>query len=385
MALQRGVRPSAVFLGSLLSLASAAACGDAASPPGHPQRNEQATTGGHGAESDAGTGAVNGNEHTEAGARAADDGGGSVANTGAPFTYRDIFDAVDASRLQGLLKDMCGVNPVTANGATFSIKDRYLPASKANYRQYWSAYFAALGMTPTTLTYATASGAETSGHNMEAVLPGQVKDSVVVLVHYDSIGPHGADNAGADDDMTGMAMLMETARILSLYKGRLHNTVRFVATDYEEWSTLNLEGARMYAQYIQNLAKTDGFQIVAAIDNEQSGWKQGALTIDTVDHACGNTALPAVLALQKTFADTAGSYSSLGVTNVCNDGTLSSDYQAMGNVGIPAFVFSEHDPAANNHFDKQGNDTYQAIDQGYFVDISRVGVTFAARVVGINP
>lgn len=392
MAWPRVLPPTSALLGSLLFFAcTTTACSGGEVPTsGHPQGSEQDTTGGHGNSNGNGNGngSGNGNGAGNSGDPRGTDGGStgaSDAGSSGPFTYKEIFDAVDATKLQGLLKDMCGVNPVTANGSTFTIKDRYLPASKANYRSYWSSYFTSLGLSPQTLTYTTQSGAETSGHNVEAVLPGKVKDSVVILVHYDSIGPHGADNPGADDDMTGMATLMETARILSQYKGRLQHTVRFVATDYEEWSTLNLEGARMYAQYIKKLASDQGFQIVAAIDNEQAGWKQGANTIDIVDHVCGKAALPAVAALGKLMTDTASAYSGLTTTNLCNDGSLSSDYEAMANIGVPAFVFSEHDPSANNHFDKNGNDTYAAIDQAYFVDIARVGVTFAARVVGIDP
>ncbi len=371
-----------------LTCAVTGACSVAVSPPSTRVEHSTETTpgGDDGGATGAGggSGSGGGGGGGSGGAEGNEDAGTSQG-PGAAFSYRDVFGAVDQSRLQHLLGDMCGQNPVTVDGQSFSIHDRYLPASKTNYRKYWSAYMSSLGMTPTTMTYATKSGAETSGHNVEAVLPGKVADSVVILVHYDSMGPHGADNAAADDDMTGMAILMETARILSQYKGRLHNTVRFVATDYEEWSSLSLEGARKYATYIQALGKTQGFKVVAAIDNEQSGWKHGEMTIDTVSHKCGATADPAVAALQKLMADTASTYSTLSTTDLCNDGSLASDYMAMGDVGVPAFVFSEHAPSLNNHFDQSGNDTYAAIDQDYYFQIARVAVTFAARVVGIDP
>ena len=38
--------------------------------------------------------------------------------------------------------------------------------------------------------------------------------ALVIIVHYDSMGPHGSDNPAVDDDMTGMATQMETARLL---------------------------------------------------------------------------------------------------------------------------------------------------------------------------
>ena len=65
--------------------------------------------------------------------------------------YQDVYSAVDSARLIQLLHDMTGGNPVTVNGETFSITDRYLPASKANFRKYFEAYFQALGMQVTEL------------------------------------------------------------------------------------------------------------------------------------------------------------------------------------------------------------------------------------------
>jgi hypothetical protein len=112
--------------------------------------------------------------------------------------YKDVFASVDASHIsEALLKDMSGVNPVSVGGETFSITDRYSPASKANYRKYWINYFKSLGIPATEMTYANSHGnGESDGHNVEAMLPGASPDSVVIIVHYDSIGPNGADNPG---------------------------------------------------------------------------------------------------------------------------------------------------------------------------------------------
>jgi Peptidase family M28 len=294
--------------------------------------------------------------------------------------YKTIYDSVSQSRLQKLLKDMTGVNAVTVGTETFSIADRYLPASKTNYRKYWTAYFEALGMKVAPLSFPTTSGLEKNGHDLEAVLPGKVADSLVIIVHYDSIGPTGPDNPGTDDDMTGMSTAMETARILTHYKARLHNTVRFVAADYEEWG--RLEGARSYAKYIRDLSQKQGFRVLSAIDNEQSGWKEGANVVDMFDHACSGSS-PDSSALRKLLADTATRYAKMTSTNACMD--QNSDHYAMWEIGVPAVVFSEHDPFNNPHFDQEGGDTYETIDQKYFFEIARVGVTFAARVAKIDP
>ena len=288
-----------------------------------------------------------------------------------------VFNSVSQPRLQKLLKDMTGQNPVTVGGNTFSIKDRYLPASKANFRSYWSAFYQSLNIPVTALDYKTRYHLEAQGHNLEAVLPGQSKDSIVIIVHYDSMGPHGADNPGVDDDMTGMAVQMETAQILKAYAGKLHYTVRFVAADYEEWG--NLEGARQYAKYIKALSEKENFKIVYAIDDEQSGWKQGADTFDIF--SCGGATDST--ALGDLLQQTAARYGSLATKRDCIGDN--SDHYAMWEIGVKSVVFSEHSPFSNPHFDREGGDTYDKIDQAYFFKIAQVGVTFAAQVVEILP
>jgi Zn-dependent M28 family amino/carboxypeptidase len=294
--------------------------------------------------------------------------------------YAAVYAAVDKTKLDTLLRDMSGVNPVTVGGQTFSITNRYTPAAKADYRAYWTNYFQSLGLTVTPTTFPTPGGAEAQGHNLEAVLPGKTTDSVVIIVHYDSTGPNGDDNPGADDDMTGMAIAMETARILTTYPGRVHNTVRFVASDLEEAG--GLAGARAYAKAIKATAAAQGFKLVASIDDEQSGWKEGANTIDMFDHNCSNTS-PSSTALSTLLKGTATKYSTMTTKNGCVD--ANSDLYAMWEVGVPSITYGEHDPFSNPHFDDEGGDTYDKIAHDYFFNIAQVGVTFSTQVVGIDP
>ena len=233
-------------------------------------------------------------------------------------------------------------------------------------------------MTTREIPYANSHGnGEDQGHDVEAVLPGASPDSVVIIVHYDSIGPNGADNPGADDDMSGMATLMETARVLAAHKGKLAHTVRFVAADYEEWG--GLEGARAYAKYIQDLSRNEKFKVVAAIDDEQSGWNEGSDNVFDV-FSCGGATDST--AMGDMLVETAALYSKMTTTRACMG--ENSDHYAMWEIGVPAVVFSEHDPFNNPHFDQEGGDTFDKIDQGYIFRIAQVGVTFAARVVGVS-
>jgi hypothetical protein len=208
-----------------------------------------------------------------------------------------------------------------------------------------------------------------------------------------------ADNPGVDDDMSGMATLMETARILVEHKAQLQNTVRFVAADYEEQKNPGLEGARKYAKYIQGLAGKENFKILAAIDNEQGGWN----CVD--DHLCDKTS-KMLLHTTGTIFDVfscsgisdnhrynypemgdsleqiALQYSSLNVSRSCLPDN--SDHYAMWEIGVPAVVFSEHNPFGNPHFDENGGDTYDKIDREYYFKIVQIGVVFAAATVGLE-
>lgn len=296
-----------------------------------------------------------------------------------PDHWQPIFDEVDRARLVQLVTDMA--------------HERYSDAGRAQFRAYWTQYMTALGLTVTTLDY-PASGnimhRQRAGTDLEAVLAGPSPDSVVVIVHYDSIGPMGSetDNPGADDDMTGMAIELETARILVEHRAELAYTVRFVASDGEELGALS--GAVAYGRSLKAAALAGGFHVIAAIDDEQSGWNCHA------DGACATAAWPtydvftcdaptntqfSYPALGDQLAAITAAYSPLAVTRGCLG--PNSDHYAMWAAGFPAIVFSEHDPFDNNHFDQGGGDTVDKLDTDYLTMIARPTITFAASVAGI--
>src|SRR5947209_4038788 len=77
------------------------------------------------------------------------------------------------------------------------------------------------------------------GRNVGAVLPGgdpKLKDEWIVLsAHYDHLGKEGGVlYPGADDNASGVAMLLEVAERLALQKERPRRTILFVAFDQEE-------------------------------------------------------------------------------------------------------------------------------------------------------
>ncbi|HEU4727939.1 MAG TPA: M20/M25/M40 family metallo-hydrolase, partial [Kofleriaceae bacterium] len=277
---------------------------------------------------------------------------------------KEIFDEVDGARLTQLMRELSGVVPVTVGGTTMTLGERFSDDGRKRFRMYWTQAMTDLGLPVTQLHY-QAPGHPRPGDNLEAVLRGPSPDSLIVIVHYDSIGPRRREtsNPGADDDMSGMAILLETARIFVHHRAQLSFTVRFVASDEEELG--GLAGARNYAAHIQAQSQAEGFALVAAVDDEQSGWNC------SVDKRCGDNTFPAFdifscgsgagktfdfPALGDQFAAIVAAYSPLHVTRGCLG--QNSDHFAMWEIGVPAVVYSEHNPFANPHFDRAGGDTF---------------------------
>jgi Zn-dependent M28 family amino/carboxypeptidase len=105
-----------------------------------------------------------------------------------------------------------------------------------------------------------------SVNNIEAVLPGHgaVDEIIVVGAHYDSV----TDSPGADDNASGVAALLELARLLA--GSSLPRTVRFVAFANEEAPFFYGDemGSNLYAAR----AQVQGERIEAMLSLETLGY-----------------------------------------------------------------------------------------------------------------
>jgi len=89
------------------------------------------------------------------------------------------------------------------------------------------------------------------GRNVGAMLPGtdpKLKDEWIVLsAHYDHLGKQGAVLfPGADDNASGVAMLLEVAERFALQEDKPRRTILFVAFDQEE---SGLQGSTHFAAH----------------------------------------------------------------------------------------------------------------------------------------
>jgi hypothetical protein len=119
----------------------------------------------------------------------------------------------------------------------------------ARVSQHLAAAFRRLGLQPAfdgsyfqPIPWLVVRGGATGGfvgRNVAAVLPGtdpRLADEWVLLsAHYDHLGgDHGRYYPGADDNASGVAMLLEVAERFALQKAKPRRTMVFVAFDQEE-------------------------------------------------------------------------------------------------------------------------------------------------------
>jgi hypothetical protein len=106
------------------------------------------------------------------------------------------------------------------------------------------------------------------GRNVAAVLPGsdpKLKDEwVIISAHFDHLGKQGDTlYPGADDNATGVAMLLEVAEQFALRKEKPRRTVMFVAFDQEE---SGLQGSTHFATHPpMDIGKLKGFLVADMI------------------------------------------------------------------------------------------------------------------------
>ncbi|MFM7322890.1 MAG: M28 family metallopeptidase [Armatimonadota bacterium] len=186
----------------------------------------------------------------------------------------------------------------------------------------------------------------------------------VVCAHFDSrqqdLRQAEAPAPGADDNATGVAILLECARVLATHEEPARDTVRFVCFSGEEQGLL---GSTAYAS---EPANRRGVRFVFNID--QIGWPppDRALYVDRDEG--GNRANNArsaelVAAVQRLAAE---------VVKVPTrvDPAADSDYIAFERHGIPILGLYEAGKRYPHYH--RDTDTFERVDLAYVVDAARL-------------
>ncbi len=197
-------------------------------------------------------------------------------------------------------------------------------------------------------------------YNVVGVLPctTEADEVYVVGAHYDS-----ANNPGADDDASGVAGVLETARVLSQF--RFASTIVFAAFDREEQG---LYGSWAYA----NAHSHDNIQGMISLD--MIAWQSAAHPNTAFIY--GGTAPASTdfdIALQIAFQTYGG-----GITATRMGANSNSDNYPFEKNGKAGALLIEGYPSSNPCYHKgcDSTDTGDYIDYDYATSMTRVTVGF---------
>lgn len=214
--------------------------------------------------------------------------------------------------------------------------------------------------------------------NVVATLPGKGGGDgiIVVMAHYDNRPPSETDGnsraTGANDNGSGIALLLETARVMS--SRDWDQTVVFLATSAEEQGAF---GARYFAEN----AFLDGKNIIAAINYDAVGGRTGvpdhirtfAVDFKTSVHG----------ALGRYYEYVSGLYNPtfpVIIYDALDREGRWGDQREFVRVGYPAIriIESLEDPNMVN----SNTDTWDRIDYGYLQRVVRSNLAVLANLAG---
>lgn len=258
---------------------------------------------------------------------------------------------VDEASLLKHVKVLSGVESFKNGDTNSTINERGGSANRKLTQTYMLSYYRSLGLEAKTVCYTQVFY---SGCNVEATRWGDDRSKVfLVTSHLDSV-----NNAGADDNGTGTAAVMEIARVLSNIP--LSVSVRFVSFDQEE---LGLIGSEAYAKQFGNANP----KIAGVVNMDMLGYdsnNDGAFHY--MDCSRSDSAF-----LSAKMTEVVNELD-LGLRRVASC-TNRSDHGSFWKRNIPAIVISE------NFFGGDDNKCYHKscdrvdlVNTSYFVKISKV-------------
>jgi hypothetical protein len=238
--------------------------------------------------------------------------------------------------------------------------------------------------------YAVATQPVGASQNLIATLEGGVDPERVFVLgaHFDSV----PGSPGADDNASGVAAVLEVARVLA--GEPLASTVHLLFFALEE---VGIQGSEAYAQALAGA----GVDVVGMISLDLIGYTcatPGCQTLipdipgcldsqveSTVGDFIGLAANTDSIPLRNAFlANAAARVPSLPIetvtvagTGTCFPATRRSDHKSFWDEGYPALVLSDGAEARNPHY-HQPSDTLATLDLPFATDVTRAVLAHVA-------
>ncbi|MCA0132583.1 M28 family peptidase [Winogradskyella alexanderae] len=290
-----------------------------------------------------------------------------VFNIGFSQSIQDLMNEVNTSNLETTVNQLSGEEPAIINGTTQTISNRVHSNNdlSATYIQERLEAFPNLTV--------EVQNFNTTGKNVIATQLGSTNpdDIYIICAHYDSV-----TTFCADDNATGVAAVIEIARILS--RQCTDNTIVYALWDEEE---IGLLGANFYAQ--QAADETGGNtrdNILGVVNMDMIGYDGDAPgTAGDNDFDIDVRNIANSLMIKDDLLDILNTYTFDLNPIVVDPGTTFSDHSTFWNQGYSAVLVGEswetNDQTPNYH---TSNDRAADIDFPYMTELTKLVLAYTA-------
>lgn len=225
------------------------------------------------------------------------------------------------------------------------------------------------------------SGIQTQQQNVVAILPGTSPHAGVVVLsaHYDSrtFDPNDGESVapGANDNASGVAVLIETARLLS--SQTWNQTIVFVAFAAEEQG-------RHGSRYFVSDRLLAGWTIDAVFNNDIVGGRPGIPQAIRVFAPGPDNSEPLQLARYMNLIS--GIYLPTFLVDlqqtIDREGRY-SDHISFLDAGVPALRLTESQEDFNSQH--SSFDTSEKLDYNYLMQVTQLNLVTVANIIGAPP
>jgi hypothetical protein len=240
----------------------------------------------------------------------------------APNVAEAAASGIDESSIRMHLAHLTGVSPAPLESGEVTISERGSMDGRRAAAEYMEESFEEMGIPARILEFTSDYG---RGFNVEATLRGNEKEKHLwVTAHLDSV-----HNAGANDDASGLASILMTARALKQIDPE--HTVHFVAYDLEE---VGLVGSSRYVgNTVRSIREQGGDRaIIGNINNDMIGYEPDRF--NAVIGACGRAGT-----IDDAFSRASKMLDSrIKLREVCLG---RSDHEHFWDAGLPAVVLTD--------------------------------------------
>jgi hypothetical protein len=274
-----------------------------------------------------------------------------------------VTPQIDEVSIRKHLSHLTGASPAPLEGGATTIAERGSWEGRLAAARYMEQSFEEMGL-PARILEFTSEG--DSGYNVEATLHGSGGEKHLwVTAHLDSVG-----NAGANDNASGLTLLLMTARVLKHLE--LKHTVHFVAFDLEERGKL---GSYDYVStVVDSVQEREGREaIIGNINADMVGYEENEWNafIETCDlsGSLDEALTQAAKAIDPPVALGEG----------CPEGLAGrSDQVPFREAGLPAVLLIDGTKADNYPCYHERCDTMDKLNIAYLQAMIRIVVTASA-------